>query len=104
VYPRLDQLLQPFLSDALTPEPAANRCLRHLVGAPQVQADAAPDQVPETGLRDSAAPTQPSLYVGRYVMATVEHREPRDSRVSRTVLGAPRSEIPPRDSTITEVP
>jgi hypothetical protein len=32
---------------------------------------------------------------------TVEHREPCESRGSRTVLGAPGGEIPPGDSTIT---
>ena len=32
-------------------------------------------------------------------MATAEHREPCDSRGSCTVLGAPRGEIPPGDST-----
>jgi len=32
-------------------------------------------------------------------MATAEHREPCDSRGSRTVLGAPGGEIPPGDST-----
>jgi hypothetical protein len=30
---------------------------------------------------------------------TVEHREPCESRGSRTVLGAPGGEIPPGDST-----
>ena len=31
--------------------------------------------------------------------ATAEHREPCESRGSRTVLGAPGGEIPPGDST-----
>ena len=31
---------------------------------------------------------------------TVEHREPCESRGSRTVLGAPGGEIPPGDSTL----
>src|ERR1700722_12882547 len=44
-------------------------------------------------------PTQYSLLIGRYVMATAEHREPCDSRGSCTVLGAPEGEIPPGDST-----
>jgi hypothetical protein len=35
-------------------------------------------------------------------MATAEHREPCDSRGSRTVLGAPGGEIPPGDSTKCE--
>jgi hypothetical protein len=35
----------------------------------------------------------------QYVMATAEHREPYESRGSRTVLGARGGEIPPRDST-----
>ena len=33
---------------------------------------------------------------------TVEHREPCESRGSRTVLGAPGGEIPPGDSTKPE--
>ncbi len=35
---------------------------------------------------------------------TVEHREPCESRGSRTVLGAPGGEIPPGDSTGAAVP
>ena len=34
---------------------------------------------------------------------TAEHREPCESRGSRTVLGAPGGEIPPGDSTITSI-
>src|SRR5437763_1879297 len=52
----------------------------------------------EIGLTGYAVPIQPSLHIGRYVMATAEHREPCDSRGSRTVLGAPGGEIPPGDS------
>ena len=36
-------------------------------------------------------------------METAEHRERYESRGSRTVLGAPGGEIPPGDSTRTEV-
>src|SRR6516165_6676534 len=36
---------------------------------------------------------------GKAVQATAEHQEPCDSRGSCTVLGAPRGEIPPGDST-----
>src|SRR3981189_2452827 len=53
----------------------------------------------ETGSTGYAGPTQHSLLIGRYVMATAEHREPCDSRGSCTVLGAPGGEIPPGDST-----
>jgi hypothetical protein len=53
----------------------------------------------EIGLRGYAAPTCNSSLIGRYVMATAEHREPCDSRGSCTVLGAPGGEIPPGDST-----
>src|SRR3954468_10448165 len=53
----------------------------------------------EIGLTGYAVPIQPSLHIGRYVMATAEHREPCDSRGSCTVLGAPGGEIPPGDST-----
>jgi len=35
---------------------------------------------------------------------TVEHREPCESRGSRTVLGAPGGEIPPGDSTFASTP
>jgi hypothetical protein len=41
---------------------------------------------------------------GSYVMATAEHREPYESRGSRTVLGARGGEIPPCDSTIVRIP
>ena len=40
---------------------------------------------------------------GKAVQATVEHREPCDSRGSCTVLGAPGGEIPPGDSTIASI-
>ena len=36
-------------------------------------------------------------------LPTVEHREPCKSRGSRTVLGAPGGEIPPGNSSATEV-
>src|ERR1700747_648018 len=57
----------------------------------------------EIGLTGYAEPTQHSSPIGRYVMATVEHREPCDSRGSCTVLGAPGGEIPPGDSTNSAV-
>src|ERR1700747_3810694 len=53
----------------------------------------------EIGSTGYAGPTQHSLLIGRYVMATAEHREPCDLRGSCTVLGAPGGEIPPGDST-----
>src|SRR5262245_45682723 len=56
-------------------------------------------KVREIGLTGCAVPTQRSLLIGSYVMATAEHREPCDSRGSCTVLGAPGGEIPPGDST-----
>jgi hypothetical protein len=46
-----------------------------------------------------AAQIQLCSLTGSYVMATAEHREPYESRGSRTVLGARGGEIPPRDST-----
>src|SRR5882762_6767520 len=52
----------------------------------------------EIGLTGFAVPTQHSLLIGRYVMATAEHREPCDSRGSCTVLGAPEGESPSGDS------
>src|SRR6516165_1349604 len=51
-----------------------------------------------------AGPCQHSLHIGRYAMATAEHREPCDSRGSCTVLGAPGGEIPLGDSTIASPP
>src|SRR5262245_36092660 len=53
----------------------------------------------EIGLRGFAAQIQLCSPTGSYVMATAEHREPYESRGSRTVLGARGGEIPPRDST-----
>src|ERR1700745_2510165 len=53
----------------------------------------------EIGSTEYAGPTQHSLPIGYYVMATAEHREPCDSRGSCTVLGAPGGVIPPGDST-----
>src|SRR5215216_1844323 len=55
-------------------------------------------KVQEIGSTGYAGPTQHSLLIGHYVMATAEHREPCDSRGSCTVLGAPGGEIPPGDS------
>jgi hypothetical protein len=49
-----------------------------------------------------AAQIQLCSLTGSYVMATAEHREPYESRGSRTVLGARGGEIPPRDSTKRE--
>src|SRR5438477_8323078 len=57
----------------------------------------------EIGLTGYAVPVRLSVHIGRYVMATAEHREPCDSRGSRTVLGAPGGEIPPGDSTTPAV-
>src|ERR1700722_19990669 len=53
----------------------------------------------EVGSTGYTMPTQYSLLIGRYVMATAEHREPCDSRGSCTVLGEPEGEIPRGDST-----
>src|SRR6516165_9705128 len=53
----------------------------------------------EIGLSGFAAQIQLCSLTGSYVMATAKHREPYESRGSRTVLGARGGEIPPRDST-----
>src|ERR1700731_615348 len=58
----------------------------------------------EVGSTGYTMPTQYSLLIGRYVMATAEHREPCDSRGSCTVLGAPGGEIPPGDSSFATGP
>src|SRR5207249_84069 len=55
----------------------------------------------EIGLIGFAAQIRRSSLIGSYVMETAEHREPCESRGSRTVLGARGGEIPPRDSTFT---
>jgi len=55
------------------------------------------------GLTGFAVQIRPSSLTGSYVMATVEHREPYESRGSRTVLGAPGGESPPGDSTTLPV-
>src|SRR5438874_12412403 len=51
-----------------------------------------------TGLTGFAVQIRPSSLTGSYVMAPAEHREPYESRGSRTVLGAPGGESPPGDS------
>src|SRR6516164_5387442 len=56
----------------------------------------------EIGLGGYAAQIQLCSLTGSYVMATAEHREPYESRGSRTVLGARGGEIPPRDSSKRE--
>ena len=58
----------------------------------------------ETGLSGFAEQIRPSSLTGSYVMATAEHREPYESRGSRTVLGAPGGESPPGDSSTAGVP
>src|SRR6516162_8273743 len=53
----------------------------------------------ETGLTGYAESIQHSSPIGSSVMETAEHREPYESRGSRTDLGAPGGESPPGDST-----
>src|ERR1700758_2161425 len=53
----------------------------------------------ETGLTSYAEQIQHSSPTGSSVMETAEHREPYESRGSRTDLGAPGGESPPGDST-----
>jgi hypothetical protein len=48
----------------------------------------------------AAERTRSSSRIGHYAMATAEHREPCESRGSRTVLGAPGDETPLGDSTV----
>src|SRR6266516_4766224 len=55
----------------------------------------------EIGLSGFAEQIRLSSLTGSYVMATAEHREPYESRGSRTVLGAPGGESPPGDSSIS---
>src|SRR5450759_5313541 len=55
----------------------------------------------EIGLSGFAVQIRLSSFTGSYGIATAEHREPCESRGSRTVLGAPGGEIPPGDSTFT---
>src|ERR1700682_5548959 len=57
----------------------------------------------ETGLTGYAEPIQRSLPTGSSAMETAEHREPYESRGSRTDLGAPGGESPPGDSTTAAV-
>src|ERR1700730_12901562 len=53
----------------------------------------------ETGLTGYAEQIQRSLPTGSSAMEPAEHREPYESRGSRTDLGAPGGESPPGDST-----
>src|SRR5262249_35656943 len=52
------------------------------------------------GLAGCAVSIRSSSLTGSYVMETAEHREPYESRGSRTVLGAPGGETPPGEPTI----
>src|ERR1700726_4472174 len=52
-----------------------------------------------TGLIGFAAQIRRSSLIGSCAMETAGHREPCESRGSRTDLGAPGGEIPPGDST-----
>ena len=100
--PRLDQLLQPFLSDAVTPDPAENRYLCHSVGATQVQPAALPEQGC-TGLVCAAPPRRlnalctlaPMYGNGRTSRAVSLERVMHGS-------GSARAEFPPGDSTSCE--
>ena len=56
-----------------------------------------------TGLIGFAAQIRRSSLIGSCAMETAEHREPCESRGSRTDLGAPGGEIPPGDSTIATI-
>src|SRR5258708_18603999 len=56
-----------------------------------------------TGSIGCAARIQHTLPIGHYATATAEHREPYESRGSRTVLGAPGGESPPGDSSKGEI-
>src|SRR5215472_12198159 len=58
----------------------------------------------ETGLTGYAAAIQHSSLTGSSVMEPAEHREPYESRGSRTDLGAPGGANPPGDSTNLRVP
>src|SRR4029077_16297299 len=58
----------------------------------------------EIGLTGYAEQIQRSLPTGGSAMETAEHREPYESRGSRTDLGAPGGETPPGDSTKPAVP
>src|ERR1700720_1235979 len=55
-----------------------------------------------TGLIGFAAQIRRSSLIGSCAMETAEHREPCESRGSRTDLGAPGGEIPPGDSTFPD--
>ena len=57
----------------------------------------------ETGLTGYAASIQHSSPIGSSVMETAKHREPYESRGSRTDLGAPGGESPPGDSTFSPI-
>src|SRR5215472_17165465 len=57
----------------------------------------------ETGLTGYAAAIKHSSLTGSSVMEPAEHREPYESRGSRTDLGAPGGANPPGDSTTAAV-
>src|ERR1017187_1423226 len=55
-----------------------------------------------TGLIGFAVQIRRSSLIGSCVMEAAEHREPCESRGSRTDLGAPGGVIPPGDSTLAD--
>src|ERR1019366_7454928 len=57
-----------------------------------------------TGLIGFAVQIRRSSLIGSCVMEAAEHREPCESRGSRTDLGAPGGVIPPGDSTKADKP
>src|ERR1019366_6026088 len=61
-------------------------------------------RVQETGSTGSAERIPTSSPTRLYAMAAAEHREPYESRGSRTVLGAPGGESPLGDSTKWTIP
>ena len=60
-------------------------------------------RVRETGWHGFAVPIPLSSPTGVSCLSAAEHREPCESRGSRTVLGARGGEVPPRDSTICDI-
>jgi len=74
--PRLDHLLQPLLQDAVASD--LKRIDAYVIrwARRKFKADAPPDQRARDGSHGYAVPTQHSLPIGGYVMATAEHREP----------------------------
>jgi RNA-directed DNA polymerase len=96
VHPGLGQLLRPFLSGAIVSDPVQDRCLRHTLARRKYKRLRRQTKGAREWLARVRCASPNLSCTGAYGMAAAEHREPYESRDSRTDLGARGGETPPR--------